>query len=78
MPVTFSWFNNTDPFNPISPLSYTKIPGLPNCCVGTAMVCAIYAQVDTNNKPIITTALSNEITTALNTRTNTTNVKLRH
>lgn len=76
MPVTFSWFSNTDPFNPNSPSSYSKVNSLPNCS-GTTMVCAIYAQVDANNKPIITTALGDEITTALNNDANSDNVKLK-
>lgn len=76
MPVTFSYFSNTDPFNPQSPASYERVESIPPCS-GTLEVCSIYAQVDANDKPIITTTLSNEIATALNQHASTTNVKLR-
>lgn len=76
MPATFSFFTNTNPNNPQSPSSYAIITGTPTCS-GNQVVCAIYAQVDDNDKPIITTALSTEISTALNNHVSSANVKLR-
>lgn len=78
MPVTFSWFSNTNPFNPNSPASYNKISGTPTCIGGATKVCAIYTQVDVNNKPIINEALDNEITTTLDAQVNSVNVKLKN
>lgn len=77
MPVTYSWFCNTNPSNPNSPASYNKISGFPQHCMGVSQVCAIYAQVDNNNKPMIPIALSDEITTALNNMLDSNNVKLK-
>ena len=75
MPITMSWFKNINPYNPIHPLSYIIISVLPTC-TGTVRVCAIYAQVDLNNKPIINQALSDEISTSLANRTNSANIML--
>lgn len=74
--MAYSFFANIDPFNPNSPSSYAKAHQAP-VCIGTQQVCSIYAQVDNNNFPVITEALSNEIITALNTHTPSANVKLR-
>lgn len=76
MPPIFSWFANINPFNPTSPVSYARAHQQP-VCLGNQQVCAIYAEVDCNNFPIITEALNTEIITALNTHMNTTNVRLR-
>ena len=73
---TLSWFVNTDPNNPNNPLSYTKV-STPPTCDGITRVCAIFAQVDSNNKPIITTGLSTEISTALSNHEASDNVLLR-
>lgn len=77
MPVTFSFFTNIDPFNPTSPSSYVRVSGSAPVCVGNQQVCSIYAQVDENDLPIISSGLSTEITSAITNHTPTTNVKLR-
>ena len=76
MPVTLSWFKNIDPYNPNHPLSYIISSTIP-ICEGSTKVCAIYAQVDLNNKPIINLSLSSEISITLQNQVNSENVLLR-
>ncbi|PUV24574.1 hypothetical protein [Sphingobacterium athyrii] len=70
-----AWFSLTGP-NASHPDSYT-LQGSQPTCPGTERICAIQANADGNNKPIITTALYAEMVDALDTQTPSANVKLK-
>ena len=71
-----SWFSRTGSGNPSDPNSYVK-QALQPSCLGNNSICAIFATVDTGNLPSLTAALKDEMLLALDSRTSTTNVKLR-
>jgi len=77
MPIVFSWFICIKASNPNSPTSYIKSNVIPTCN-GANKVCGIYAQVDVNNKPLITQSLHDEIIMALNNATSSTNAILNN
>lgn len=70
-----AWFELVANGDATDPNDYNAV-GSPSC-VGTNHICAVQASADLSNKPIFTTPLRNEMITALNTNSNTTNVQLR-
>jgi hypothetical protein len=69
------WFQLVANGDATDPNDYNAVGG-PSCS-GPNHICAIQASPNTNNKPIITTPLRNEMITALNTNSSSTNVQLR-
>ena len=77
-----SWFLYDGSGSTTDPLNYNQVSGTPACFAGVT-ICAIFAETQMVGsppapRPIITATLSNEITTADNTNTPSTNVKLRN
>lgn len=66
-------FQLNNPSNPGDPASYSL--GTPPC-LGNNQICTIEAP-NAGGVPTISNALRNEMLQALNTKTNTTNVKLK-
>lgn len=63
---TLSWFTYNGSGSPTDAANYTEVSGDPEC-PGTTDVCAIHATVGAGSKPVMTTALQNDINTALTT-----------
>lgn len=72
-----SWFSRTGSGNPTTPSTYVKQTSVPSCSSGTNQICAIFAEVDGSSLPIFTIPLRDEMVLALDSRSSTTNVKLR-
>ncbi|MGA6118722.1 hypothetical protein [Sphingobacterium sp. UDSM-2020] len=70
-------FQLNTPSNPTSPASYTLISGTPPSCSGDQQICTIEAPVGAGSKPQIDRPLLEEMVTALNTHTNSSNVTLK-
>ncbi len=70
-----AWFSFTGT-NPSEPSHYSLVSTQPTC-TGAQSVCAIQANDDGDNNPILTNALKNEMIQALNDGVSSTNVKLR-
>lgn len=70
-----AWFQLVADGDPLNPADYNPVtsPG----CSGSNYICAIQANPDASNQPVITTSLRNEMITALNTNSNSENVHLR-
>lgn len=73
--TVMAWFSLIDPSNPGQPSSYQPV-GSPSCS-GNNQICALQADNDGSGHPEITEDLRNEMLTALNTRTSSTNVQLK-
>ncbi|KKX46778.1 MULTISPECIES: hypothetical protein [Sphingobacterium] len=72
-----SWFPFTGS-DPSDPTHYSSpVPTQPSCPGATQQICALQASADSNNEPIITDALKNEIINSLQNQVNGTNVKLK-
>jgi len=69
-----AWFNLNNPNAPGTPSSYSPV-GSPSCS-GDQQICAINATAS-GSQPVITDALRNEMLTALNTHSSTSNVQLK-
>ncbi|MEN5085125.1 hypothetical protein ABE426_01510 [Sphingobacterium faecium] len=69
------WFQLLPNGDATDPNDYNAVGG-PSCS-GINHICAIQASANTNNKPIITTPLRNEMITALDKKANSANVLLR-
>ncbi|MGA6119570.1 hypothetical protein [Sphingobacterium anhuiense] len=69
------WFQLLPNGDLTDPNDYNLV-GAPNCS-GLKYICAIQASADVNSKPVLTTALRNEMLRALQTKSNSTNVLLR-
>ncbi|MDF2515921.1 hypothetical protein OHD16_19465 [Sphingobacterium sp. ML3W] len=70
-----AWFQLLANGDATDPNDYNQVtsPG----CSGANHICAIQTSPDVNNKPVFTTSLRNEMITALNTNSSSTNVQLR-
>lgn len=71
-----AWFKLKDNGNPTDSQDYTLESSQPSC-PGTQEVCAIQADNDGSNHPVINEALLAEMTQALQNEAPTTNVKLK-
>lgn len=71
-----NWFNFTGT-DPSQPSHYTFTSGTPSCASPTQQMCALQADSDLGNNPVITENLKDEIILALQSQANTTNVRLK-
>ncbi|GGH10407.1 hypothetical protein FAZ19_01235 [Sphingobacterium alkalisoli] len=71
-----AWFQLNPSGDPTNPSDYT-IQGSQPSCPGTEEVCAIQANNDGSDHPVINEALLTEMTQALQNEAPTTNVKLK-
>ncbi|WP_104381363.1 hypothetical protein [Sphingobacterium sp. HMA12] len=69
-------FEIIDASHPAEPASYSPVGSTPPSCLGNNQICTIEA-ANSGGKPVINQALLSEMVTALNTRTSSTNVKLK-
>lgn len=69
------WFQLISGGNPCLPADWELVATLN--CMGTEQICAIQTTTGPDGKPIIGSLLCCEMLTALHTRTNTTNVRLK-
>lgn len=69
------WFQLVADGDPFDPVDYT--PASSPSCSGSNYICAIQASPNASNQPVITPALQQEMNTALNKKSNSTNVHLR-
>jgi len=63
-----------------NPLNYDAASGAPNCPTPDNKLCAIFAEIQLISRiqrPIITPSLQTQISDALNTKTESANVKLK-
>lgn len=80
--MAFSWFVYTPApgtGHTVDPLFYNTVAVTPTCSLGTT-ICAIFAEVQlisSIRRPIITSTLNTEITTADSTNIPSSNVKLK-
>jgi len=70
-----AWFNFTGS-NPTDASHYTLVGSQPSC-TGAQSICAIQANNDGEDNPVLTNALKNEMIQALNDGLSSSNVKLR-
>jgi len=71
-----AWFSRQLLQDPSDESSYLKSPGTPSC-TGTAHICAINTFDDGSNQPVLDDAVLREMIRALDSGTNSTNVKLK-
>jgi len=73
-----SWFSLNPSGTPTQPSDYTLVSGTPSGCSGSNQICAVQANNNGSNQPVLTAALKDEMINALHSRTPSTNVQLKN